>query len=172
MEALITRASNGDREAYAEIVVEHYAAVYRFCARRVGAEVGQDAAQETFLAAQPVIARFDGSSSLRTFLLAIAHNQCRNLARKNRMEISFDQVWPISSAEDLERAAIDRHELSRALRSLSSEHREAVVMHEVEGLTYEEVAAVLKIPAGTVKSRLHHAFAALRQRLLPCEEVS
>jgi len=172
MEAQITRASCGDREALAEIVVEYYPAVYRFCARRVGPELGQDAAQETFLAAQKVLSRYDGTSTLLTFLLGVAHNQCRNLARKNRMEISFDSVWPTGSTEDVEQRAIDRHELNRALRCLSLEHREAVVMHEIEGLTYDEIAAVLKVPSGTVKSRLHHAFLALRQKLAPSGEVS
>lgn len=172
MEAHITRASRGDREAFAQIVAEHYASVYRFCARRLGPELGQDAAQETFLAAQKALARFDGSSTLLTFLLGVAHNQCRNLARKNRMEISFDEVWPDRSTEDVERRTIDRHELHRALKSLSLEQREAVVMHEIEGLTYDEIGAVLRVPSGTIKSRLHHAFLALRQRLLPSEELS
>jgi RNA polymerase sigma-70 factor (ECF subfamily) len=172
MEAQITRASKGDREALAKIVREHYASVYKFCARRVGQELGQDAAQETFIVAQRALSRYDGSSTLLTFLLGIAHNQCRNLARKNRMEISFDEVWPNRSTEDVERQTIDRHELNRALKSLTVEHREAVVMHEIEGLTYDEIGAVLKVPAGTVKSRLHHAFLHLRHRLLPCEEVS
>lgn len=156
----------------ADIVAEHYAAVYRFCARRVGPELGQDAAQETFLTAQRTLGRFNGQSALSTYLLGIALNHCRNLARKNRMEMSFSELWDGPSGVETERALIDRHALRTAMRNLSKEHREVVVMHEIEGLTYEEIASVLRIPSGTVKSRLHHAFLALRTRLLPCEEVS
>ena len=58
------------------------------------------------------------------------------------------------------------------LAGLNAEQREAVVMHEIEGLTYDEIGVILGVPAGTIKSRLHYAFLALRQRLLGCEEVA
>ena len=170
MEARIEKAARGDREAMAQIISEHYASVYRFCARRVGGELAGDAAQETFLTAQRKLSKFDGRSSLLSYLFGIAHNQCRNLARKNRMEISYGESWN-GHAEIGEQAVIDRETLRAAMRTLSKEHREVVVMHELEGLSYEEIAAILRIPVGTVKSRLHHAFLALRQKLVP-QEVS
>ena len=171
MEARIERAARGDREAMAHIVGEHYPPVYRFCVRRIGPELGQDAAQETFLTAQRTLARFNGDSKLLTWLLGIALNHCRNLARKNRMELSFDNVWGAEQASP-EGGVVDRELLRLALKSLSNEHREVVVMHEIEQMSYEEIAGVLRIPAGTVKSRLHHAFLALRKKMLPGEEVN
>lgn len=171
MEARIEQAKRANSGAMDDIVSEHYASVYRFCARRLGQELAKDATQETFLTAQKALARFDGSSSLLTFLLGIAHNQCRNLARKNRMEISFKEVWPDSKGSSPEGALIDREQLRLALKSLSGDHLEVVVMHELEGLTYEEAAKILDVPVGTLKSRLHHAFCALRTKLAPVEEV-
>jgi RNA polymerase sigma-70 factor, ECF subfamily len=154
----------------ARIVAEQYAPVYRFCARRIGGELAKDAAQETFLTAQRILKRFNGTCTLLTFLLGIANNQCRNMARKNRMEMSFSEVWE-GSSESSERSVIDRETLRQALKALTPDHREVVVMHELEGLTYEEIATILAIPAGTVKSRLHNAFIQLRQKLIPAEEV-
>ena len=155
----------------ADIVAAHYPAVYRFCARRLGDELAQDAAQETFLTAMRTLSRFNGTSTLQTYLLGIALNHCRNLARKNRMSIAFEDLWN-ATGPNPERGLIDGQALRTALAELTLEQREAVVMHEIEGLTYDEIGAILSVPAGTIKSRLHYAFVALRQRLLNCEEVA
>jgi RNA polymerase sigma-70 factor (ECF subfamily) len=71
-----------------------------------------------------------------------------------------------------EGAIVDRQALKDALSTLSEDHREVVLLHEVEGLTYQEAAEVLGVPEGTVKSRLHHAFLNLRRALLGPEEVT
>ncbi len=154
----------------AEIVAEHYSAVFRFCARRLGADLAEDAAQETFVIAQRVLKNFDGRSKLSTWLFGIAHNTCRNLARKRRMEMSYENAWmEEQSAASPESSVISREALRRALAKLTPEHREAVVLHELDELTYEEAASVIGVPVGTVKSRLFHAFAQLRRLLT--EEV-
>jgi len=149
----------------AEIAVEHYPAVYRFCIRRVGPDLAADAAQETFLIAQRSIRKFDGSSALSTWLFGIAHNTCRNLARKKRMDISYEHAWTVPAGTPGESTLVDRTALRTALNKLSPPHLEVVLLHEIEGLTYEEAAKVLGVPVGTVKSRLHHAFLNLRQLL-------
>lgn len=66
---------------------------------------------------------------------------------------------------------VDRQVLRLALAGLSVEHREVVVMHEMDGLTYEEIATILSVPVGTVKSRLYHAFSNLRKCLQTSMEV-
>lgn len=159
-----------DPDAMEAMVREHYAAVYRFCARRIGPEAAQDAAQDTFVSAQRSLKRFDGRSSLSTWLFGIAHNHCRNLARKNKREMLADDGWLCEEAMEpttttKEKQLVDRHTLREALAQLSPEHRDAVLLHEVEGLSYEEAGVVLGVPAGTVKSRLHYAFASLRRTL-------
>ena len=151
-----------------EIAKQHYDLVYRFCARRVGIDAAQDAAQETFLTAQRVLRKFRGDSTLRTWLLGIANNECRRLARTRRLEAPSIQLqdWnDESTAGNPAEMIVDRHALSEALNKLSVEHREVVLLHEVEGLSYDEAAAVIGVPAGTVKSRLHHAFLNLRKSL-------
>jgi len=165
METTLRRAAMGDREAMADIVGEHYAAVYRFCARRIGPELAQDAAQETFLTAQRSLRKFDERSKLSTWLFGIAHNHCRALARKRKMEIDFSNGfdWLSEPSEDRSAQLVDREALRCAMSRLTAEHREVIVLHEVEELTYEEAAAVIGVPVGTVKSRLHAAFVNLRR---------
>lgn len=166
LDATVERAARGERDALSKLVADNYAPVFRFCARRVGPELAKDAAQETFVTVQGKLRGFDERSSFLTWVLGIAHNHCRNLARKRKFEIAFTDIWAAPS-EPEEPGLIDRETLRAAILALSREHREAVVMHEIEGLSYDEIAAILKVPSGTVKSRLHHAFLILRKRLSP-----
>jgi len=160
-----TQSRIADRSVdIAELAREHYTLVYRFCARRVGTELAADVAQETFLTAQRAKPEFRGRSAVTTWLIGIAFNECRRALRKQRREpppIEFDSAVTPSA----EAALIDRQALSEAMRRLSREHREVVVLHELDGLTYEQAAKVLGVPVGTVKSRLHHAFVQLRRSL-------
>lgn len=158
----------------AEVAKQHYTLVYRFCVRRIGVEAAQDAAQETFFTAQRVMRNFRGESSLRTWLLGIAHNECRRIGRSRRIEAPCielredfgSRMSDIESGQtSIENTIVDRQTLSEALNRLSPEHREVVLLHEVEGLSYDEAAAVIGVPAGTVKSRLHFAFLNLRKSL-------
>ena len=108
---------------------------------------------------------FPGDSSLRTWILGIALNECRRSVRRHGADplpLEIDLVCPSS---DDERAFVDRQALAAALARLSEDHRDVVLLHELQGLTYEEVAGVLGVPVGTVKSRLHHAFLNLRRDL-------
>lgn len=157
----------------AEIAKQHYALVFRFCARRIGIDAAQDAAQDTFVTAQRVLRSFRGDSTLRTWLLGIAHNECRRLARNRRLEPPCIELKDDigsrlpNDGQSFGDLIIDRRALGDALNRLSPEHREVVLLHEVEGLSYDEAAKVIGIPSGTVKSRLHHAFLNLRRSLSP-----
>ena len=147
------------------VVRDHYDAVYRFCARRIGVSRAADVAQETFLTAQRALGRFRGDSSLRTWLLGIALNECRRSIRRYGNDPLPLEVDLVCANADDEKAFVDRQALSAALARLSEDHRDVVLLHELQGLTYEEVANVLNVPVGTVKSRLHHAFLNLRRDL-------
>lgn len=149
-----------------EIAREHYDAVYRFCARRVGPERAADAAQETFLTVQRIIVKFRGESSIRTWLFGVALNECRRTLRRQGIACApLDHALNVSSDGCSEDQIVNREVLRRVLEELSEEHREVVMLHELEGLTYEEAGEVLGIPTGTVKSRLHHAFLNMRRAL-------
>jgi len=157
----------------ADIARRHYDAVYRFCARRVGIDRAADVAQDTFLTAQKVFHKFRGESNLTTWLFGIAHNECRRVSRKLRCEPVLLEIDPESHSDSgSENAIVDRHAVNQVLSKLSAEHREVVILHEIEGLTYEEAASILCVPVGTVKSRLHHAFAQMRRSLFPVEEAT
>jgi RNA polymerase sigma-70 factor (ECF subfamily) len=165
MDDLAAQAARGNREAMARIVAEHYAPVYAFCARRLGADLAEDAAQETFIMAYKTMHRYDPGCALRTWLIGIAFNVSRNLARKKRREINLEDLWHLEASAPGENAIVACQHLRSALRELSPSHLEVVMLHELDGLTYEESAVVLGIPVGTVKSRLHEAFRQLRMRM-------
>lgn len=162
MEDLATKAARGSRDAMAGIVAEHYAAVYAFCARRLGPDLAEDAAQETFIMAYKTISRYDPACQLRTWLIGIAFNVSRNLARKKRREIDLSNLWHLDSGAPGENDLVALQCLRSSLKALSAHHLDVVILHELDGLTYEEIALVLGIPLGTVKSRLHEAFRQLR----------
>ncbi len=156
-----------------EIASLHYETVYRFCVQRVGEDVGADAAQETFLTAQKVAHKFRGDSAIRTWLLGVANNECRRLARiRNVQPLMLDPEYDVASNIAVESEVVNREALRHALAKLSDEHREVVLMHEIDDLTYTEIAQVLGIPEGTVKSRLHHAFLSLKRNLDPNVQVT
>jgi RNA polymerase sigma-70 factor (ECF subfamily) len=151
----------------AELAREHYEMVYRFCARQIGNDRAADAAQETFVTAQRVLNKYRGESTVRTWLLGIAYNECRRLIRMRRAECVPIDLVAEPASPDPSSSWVDRDALRRALAGLSQEHREVVLLHEIEGLTYDEIAVVAGVPAGTVKSRLHHAFMNMRRTLRP-----
>jgi RNA polymerase sigma-70 factor (ECF subfamily) len=161
-------AAGARRPDIGAIAREHYDAVFRFCARRVGYDRAADAAQDTFLTAQKALPKFRGESSVSTWLFGIAHNECRRIARKERIApVPLEMEFREPASENSEESIVNRHTLQQAMQRLSDEHREVVVLHELDGLTYEEAAEVLGIPVGTVKSRLHHAFLNLRRSMFP-----
>lgn len=165
MDDRIRNAQRGDREAFAAFAAEHYSAVYRFCARRIGVTDAEDATQESFVTAQRAIRDYTGASRIETWLFGIANNVCRQLARRRKLEMNTMRAWTPDPAPDGESTLVNREVLRNALAKLSDDHREVVMLHEVEGLAYGEIADVLGVPVGTVKSRLHHAFRQMRRHL-------
>ena len=124
----------------------------------------EDIAQETFLRAFRFQAGFRGESSVSTWLYRVAMNLCLDAQRKLQARV----LQPIDDTEesppDPARSPEESLELSQmakkvelALETVGSKHRAILLLREVEGLSYEEISAVLEIPLGTVMSRLHHA---------------
>ena len=181
----IDRLRAGDASAFERFVRERTADIYALLYRLTeDAEEARDLTQETFLQAFRSVAHFRGEADLRTWLYRIAVNQARNRwrwwrRRRRNVTVSIDaadgqQAWPLAArlrdgaSADPEQQAL-AHERERALlsalRTLARPYREAVVLRDVEGLSYEEVAAALEISVGTVKSRLARGRAELRRRL-------
>ena len=166
MPLVSSRAGVRDEDELVRWANDHYDSVYRFCVRRVGTDRAADVAQETFITAQRAIRRFRGESSPLTWLLGIAHNHCRRASRRDASRPTVE-LAENDGAFECEGAIVDTQALARALADLSTDHREVVLLHEIEGRGHDEIARILNIPPGTVKSRLHYAFRALRAALFP-----
>jgi RNA polymerase sigma-70 factor (ECF subfamily) len=176
--ALVDSCRSGDPVAFARLVQLHEGMVFGLSARLLGdAEEARDVAQEVFLQVYRQLGRFEGRSTLRTWIYRITVNQCHNRRRfwhrrhRDREEgldgVSVVAATAREGASPYEEAR--RGERARrvqgALLGLSFEHRSVLVLREVEGLTCEEIAETLRIPAGTVKSRLSRGREAMRLRL-------
>ncbi|HEX5660464.1 MAG TPA: sigma-70 family RNA polymerase sigma factor [Polyangiales bacterium] len=169
---LVARLQAGEVAALGELYDEHAAALTAFARRLVGdPDAAQDLVQEVFLAVPGAIRRFQGQSSLRTFLIAIAVNHSRHHVRSAaRRRAATDRFGrepePLSETpeRDLERESLAAA-LSLALDTLPIEQRVAFGLCEVEERTSREVAAIVGAPEATVRTRLHHAKKKLRDEL-------
>jgi RNA polymerase sigma-70 factor, ECF subfamily len=177
--ALIERCAARDEFAYAELVAEHERMVYQLALNLLGdREEALDVSQEVFLRVFRMLHRFRGQSSLRTWIFRIVVNQARNRQRwwhrrHVRQQVSLDlhieQHGELAARQDAASApdrALDRKQLAaqlrRALESLPFDQRTVIVLREVDGLSYDEIAFSLGITLGTVKARLTRARQALR----------
>ena len=161
----------GDNAAGNEIVRRHFMAVYRFFVNKAGDEV-DDLIQRTFLACVEGRDRFRADSTLKAYVLGIARNQLlMHIRRKQRRESStgLDDVSTAEMVGSPSRVLVDREEeklLLQALREIPLDLQCVVELYYWEQLSIAQMAEVLEIPAGTVKSRLHRARDMLRQQLM------
>jgi RNA polymerase sigma-70 factor, ECF subfamily len=159
--ALMARASRGDVEAFSKLVHAHSDLVRKITLRMVGGQEAQDASQEVWARAWANMEGFRGDSAFGTWLHRVAVNTCLNFRRKasrrRTREVAGEMVHlPEPAGEDAnpEEAALDaerRGEIRSALGSVRAEHRAAMVMRHMEGLSCAEISAVLGVPNGTVK---------------------
>jgi RNA polymerase sigma-70 factor (ECF subfamily) len=183
--ALVRRAQANDRAAFNEIVLRFKGKVYNYIYRMVQSTLdAEDLTQETFLRAYTSIHSFQSRASLNTWLFRIATNLCIDYSRKNKkissMTTSLAQENEDDADEtdrDIPDVAFDPQRLllnkelgarlDQALRQLPEKLRTVVLLHDIEGLPYEEIAGIVGCPLGTVKSRLFNARNTLRARLSP-----
>lgn len=178
--ALIERCALGDEAAFCDLVAEHQGMVVQLAINLLGdRDEALDLSQEVFLRVFRTITRFRGQSSLRTWIYRIAVNQARNRhrfwRRRHRAEqVSLDAHVEahgelLSGGETGPDRVLAQKELARrlqhALDALPFDQRSAIILREVDGLSYEEIAYSLGIAVGTVKSRLTRARRTLRQEL-------
>lgn len=169
---LVARLREGERAAIEDAYLAHHAQVRGFARRLVGdATTAEDLVHDTFVALPRAIRRYRGDAPLRSFLIGIAVNNARRhiraAARRRRAtEALADEprVVSIDASEALDRKRL-ADSLSAALDELPIEQRVAFVLCEAEGRTSVEVAQILGIPEGTVRTRLFHAKRKLRDAL-------
>jgi RNA polymerase sigma-70 factor (ECF subfamily) len=179
--ALIQRCSAGEQSACAELVASHERMVYQLAFHLLGdRDEALDLSQEVFLRVFRTLPSFRGQSALKTWIYRIAINQARNRQRWWRRRRRSDQVQleqHVLEHGDLQQPgdtdsphrALARKELARklwsALDGLPFDQRTVVVLREIDGMSYEEIAESLDVAIGTVKSRLTRARQTLRREL-------
>lgn len=179
----IRRAVRGDEGAFEELIAPYLDATYRLCLRMMGSEQdAADMAQEALVRAWRSLSTYKGQSRFSTWLYRVTCNVCLDELRKRRWEQNqslqqmqqegFDPADPNETPEGAAERRQTRRELAQAIAALSQEHRAALVLRDVQGLSYEEISEVLDVNLNTVKSRISRARAALREILSGQKELS
>jgi RNA polymerase sigma-70 factor, ECF subfamily len=173
-ELLVRRFQDGRSDAFEILVQRHGARVYNLCLRILGdAEEAADASQDTFLAALRKLSSFRGDAAFTTWLHRVAVNACYDSLRKKRRrpmlqlapEEGDERPEPSLPSPDHAEGVVFSVDVAQALARVPEEFRVVLVLADVQDLPYEEIAAVLEIPVGTVKSRVFRGRAALGKAL-------
>jgi RNA polymerase sigma-70 factor (ECF subfamily) len=175
---LIAESLTGQTAAYGVLVRRYQDRLYNTVYRLLDSpEDAQDVVQESFISAYQSLGSFKGDSLFFTWLYRIAMNAAISLRRKKRATVSLDTgskhdiaIDPLDQSRDNQPGdAMERQEqetqLQAALLKLSAEHRTVIVLKDIDDMRYEDIAEVLEVPIGTVRSRLHRARLELRQLL-------
>ena len=181
----VQAARAGDRPAYERLVARYQTEVFNLCLRFTGDfDAADDAAQETFIAALRAIPRFRGGN-FRAWLFRIATNKCRDgyraTARRHQVPLeqgaepaaeSFVGTGTPAPTPEQQLELKELHSVIQSgFRSIQPEQREALVLRDVNGLPYEEIASVLDVELGTVKSRIARGRAHMRDYLVANREL-
>lgn len=178
---LLEKSRSGDVEAFEQLISKYEKKIYTIAYRFMGNhEDASDLAQEAMLKAYRSMAKFRGDASFKTWLYHITANVCRDELRKRskRQEVSLDQPLVFEDGEaprqtadwsavpeDLYESKEMQEYLGKLIRGLTDEYRMVIVMRELQGLSYEEIAMKLDCSLGTVKSRLSRARKALKDKI-------
>lgn len=165
---VIREVLEGHTDRFSALVLAHQKGIYNLCLRMLGNEQDAlDASQEAFFRAYRSLATFRGESRFSVWLYRLASNECVDMLRRRPaaqpVSLTGEDGEPLSvpDTRPSPQAELERRELRgailRALDSLPPEFREAVVLRDINGLTYDEIAAVTGLEAGTVKSRIFRA---------------
>ncbi|MGE5485888.1 MAG: RNA polymerase sigma factor [Ignavibacteriales bacterium] len=180
-EVLVSRARSGNVDAFEQLVLSYEKKVYNLAFRMMGnPEDASDVAQEAFLRAFSSLSRFRGDSSFSTWIYRIVSNICLDELRKRGRqrvssldepvegedgEMSRQVADPAPGPEDVLQQAEARDLIHRGIASLQDAQKVIVVLRDIQGLSYEEISAILGLSLGTVKSRLNRARTALKRTL-------
>ena len=171
-ENIIARARRGDADAFEQLVIAYRDQVFRLALRMCGNEADADeAAQEAFLSAWKALPNFRGDSQFSTWLYQLTSHAAIDLLRREKRQIAAEDITEVSVSDPAPspQQQAERSETRQAVRDamgqLSPEYRQIVVLRFLQELSYEEIGAVLKLPPGTVKSRLNRAKAQLKDIL-------
>jgi RNA polymerase sigma-70 factor (ECF subfamily) len=173
-EVLVRRFLEGDREAFGSLVERHERRVYNLAFRILGREEDAlDATQDAFLSALRKLAGFRGEAQFTTWMHRVTVNACYDLMRKKSRQPMLHVVGeddeiaaePGPPAEDHADEVAGTTDVERALLRVPLEFRAVLVLHDLQDVAYDEIARILDVPIGTVKSRLHRGRVALARAM-------
>ena len=180
---LITECREGNTAAFGELVLRYQDRLFNTVIRLVdNSEDARDVVQESFLHAYQSLHTFKGDSLFFTWLYRIAVNTAISIKRKQRHVLRIqpggedkNTIHPVDPSESSRpghaiEMAEDERKVHDALGKLSTEHRAVLVLKDMEGMKYEEMAEVLGVPVGTIRSRLHRARLEIRDLLIQVEK--
>lgn len=172
---LIDETLQGDSAAFGQLVSRYQDRLYNSLVHLLGSADGaQDAVQDAFVQAYVKLESFERASTFYTWLYRIAFNMAISRRRRQRPTASIEQARELVGEEPADRTPAPGERLEQqeraaqvraALDRLSPEHRSILVLREIEGCAYEQIAEVLDVPVGTIRSRLHRARQQLREQL-------
>jgi RNA polymerase sigma-70 factor (ECF subfamily) len=166
---LIVKAKEGDKRAFT-ILVERYKkqVFYQAYGMLNDTQEAEDVAQEAFIKAYFSLKQLKSPYAFVSWLNRIVYHLCQDRLKKRKQEVIIrwqeGQICHVNDSADLIEQKQLQLDLNQALAALTPEHRAVLLMREIQGLTYHEIAEILGVPEGTVKSRIHKARLALRNR--------
>ena len=169
--ALLERIAGQDRRAVAELYARHQRPLFRYLWQLTSDHgLAEEILQDTIVAVWQGAGAFEARSAVRTWLFAIARRQAHNVLRRRGLQLaSEDGLHALEDSDPGPEERVlrqsDAEDVQRALARLPLIHREVLVLNFINGLRYDEIATVLGVPEGTVKSRLSNAKRALRRLL-------
>ena len=176
----LKKAANKDHEAFEQIVLMYQSRLYALCLRMMGNEYDAlDAAQETFIKIYQNLPGYRKIASFSTWAYRIAANTCVDmLRRRKKAAVSFDALEeegaaPVQYGQSAESEVVRRaasQELARAIDLLPEDQRVVIVLRDVHGLSYGEIAGMLSLNINTVKSRISRGRQSLRQAILSSDD--
>jgi RNA polymerase sigma-70 factor (ECF subfamily) len=163
---VVEACQRGDRDAQRRLYEASHQNVYRLMVRMVGLQDASDVTQQVFLQVFRKIGRFSGRAQIGTWIYRVAINEAlQHLRRSKRSRLRTLEQEPMDRCPDNYEHFGDKELLEQALGGLDPLLRSAFLLREVEGLSYKEIAEALRVPEGTVGSRLNRARRELKQRL-------
>ena len=167
----------GDEAAFEQLVARYQRRVFGICLRYFrNTGDAEDAAQDAFVSLYRRAATFSGAAAFSTWMYRVATNACNDAARKRtRRPVSGGDVERLAGTAEVADVLANRElgvELESALAQLPSDYRDVIVLHDVAGLPYDDIAARLDLAVGTVKSRIHRGRARLAATLTHLREPS
>ncbi|SEP15357.1 RNA polymerase sigma factor [Paenibacillus sp. OV219] len=165
---IIHRAKRGDREAFADLVQRFKGHVYRYAVGMLGDRMdAEDVSQETFIKAYYSLSSLDSEYAFSSWIIRVAANLCKDRLKKRAKAPEHDITEEQNEWIADQRAAnpLEKLSIEEGLSRLSVGHREVLLLHEIQGYNYEEIAEMIDVPLGTVKSRLFAARINLRKEL-------